>query len=242
MCACLCEFSVLVIVASQSWVDRLISTTCCFPTDELHDDDTVAIIPESAESECVPILRAAADAGLSTLSAALEASGMVENVTEPSAPVTVLAPSNEAFEAAVAAFGMTLEELLGNTQFLTGTLLYHILPKAFTAEEFGQGGTFETTLGNASYCGVSAVDVMNGDVITIVGGQTNATVTVADVETCTGIVHVIDFVLQACTLEGRNLVENKPAIIHDQFRQWDFLSSHCNLMYLLQCLPKRKLY
>ena len=138
---------------------------------------------------------------------------MVENVTEPSAPVTVFAPSNEAFEAAVTAFGITLDEFLGNTQLLTGTLLYHILPKAFTAEDFGMGGTYETTLGNASYCGVSAVDVVAWEHVVIVGGQTNATVTVADVETCTGIIHVVDFVLQACSLEGANGVNTQPA--HD---------------------------
>lgn len=54
------------------------------------------------------------------------------------------------------------------------------------------------------------VEVVVGDAVTVVGGETEATVTVADVETCTGIVHVIDFVLLPCPLEGVTLPVNGP--------------------------------
>lgn len=152
------------------------------------------------KQECTPIVQAAQDAGLTTLVAALEAANLVETVTAPDASLTVFAPSNDAFDAALSALELTLDDLVANTELLTEILLYHVLPEAFSAADFGEGGTFTTALGESSSCGVSDVDVVIGDIVTIVGGQTNATVAIADVETCTGIVHVIDFVLLPCPL------------------------------------------
>jgi len=152
------------------------------------------------QRECTPLIEVAQDAGLTTLLAALEAASLVETVTAPDASLTVFAPSNDAFDAALDALGLTLDDLVANTELLTEILLYHVLPESFSAADFGEGGTFTTALGDASSCGVSDVDVVVGDVVTISGGETSANVTLADVETCTAIVHVIDFVLLPCPL------------------------------------------
>lgn len=48
-----------------------------------------------------------------------QAAGLVDALAAPAAPLTVFAPTNDAFAAALAALNFTAEELLGNTELLT---------------------------------------------------------------------------------------------------------------------------
>ena len=155
-------------------------------------------VAETTVDGCEPLVDAATDAGLTTLLPALDAADLVNAVTAEGTAQTIFAPSNEAFATALDALGLTLEDLIGNTELLTEILLYHILPNPFTTADFSSSGTFETLLGDGSSCGVDTVEVVSGDSVTIVGGTSNATVLIADVETCSGVLHVIDFVLLPC--------------------------------------------
>eukprot|EP00955_Chlamydomonas_euryale_P109918 365966-Chlamydomonas_euryale.AAC.10 len=65
---------------------------------------------------------------LSTFVAAVSAvPEILAGATDPSTVATVLAPTNAAFDAALATLGLSLEDLLGNTDTLAGVLAYHIL-------------------------------------------------------------------------------------------------------------------
>ncbi|MYG57655.1 MAG: fasciclin domain-containing protein, partial [Acidimicrobiia bacterium] len=121
-----------------------------------------------------------------TLVAAVQAAGLVETLSGPG-PFTVFAPTEEAFAAALAALGMTAEELLGDTELLTAVLTYHVLPVAAPAEVVVTlDGQSVATVGGA----VVSIAVDGGMVMV-----NDATVVTADIEASNGIIHVIDTVL-----------------------------------------------
>ncbi|CAD7702001.1 unnamed protein product [Ostreobium quekettii] len=148
--------------------------------------------------DCTPIVEAATDAGLTTLLAALEAADLVDTVVGAT-DLTVFAPTNDAFDAALAALGITLEDLVANKPLLTEILTYHVLTFPVFAANISEDGSYQTLLGNDSSCGVSTISAsITEEGVTIIGGATNATVLITDVETCQGVVHAIDFVLLPC--------------------------------------------
>ena len=129
---------------------------------------------------------AVASEAFPTLVAAVQAAGLVD-VLNSDGPFTVFAPTEEAFSAALAALGLTAEDLLADTELLTAVLTYHVLPVAAPAETV-------LTLDGQSVTTVNGADVA----ITIDGGTVmvnNATVVAADIEASNGVIHVIDTVL-----------------------------------------------
>ncbi|HSJ70533.1 MAG TPA: fasciclin domain-containing protein [Acidimicrobiia bacterium] len=144
----------------------------------IHVIDTV-LVPKD-----IPTV--AAEAGLTTLLAALEAGGLDEAVAGPNGPFTVFAPTNDAF----AALGGTLTDLLQpeNLADLQRILTYHVASGVATAEDvIGLDGWYIETLGGE----IVWIEVVGGKVI--LNGV--AEVLVTDVKTSNGIVHVIDTVL-----------------------------------------------
>ncbi len=132
---------------------------------------------------------AVADENFSTLVAALEAADLVSVVADPDASLTVFAPTNDAFAAALSGLGLSAEELLGNTELLTAVLTYHVV------------------VGGATSADAAALDVpllytvqgqpvqINVDVEGNVVLNGNVNVVVKDVQAANGVVHVIDAVL-----------------------------------------------
>ena len=144
----------------------------------IHVIDTV-LVPKD-----IPTV--AAEAGLTTLLAALEAGGLDEAVAGPNGPFTVFAPTNDAF----AALGGTLTDLLEpeNVADLQRILTYHVASGVATAEDvIALDGWYIETLGGE----IVWIEVVGGKVI--LNGV--AEVLVTDVKTSNGIVHVIDTVL-----------------------------------------------
>jgi uncharacterized surface protein with fasciclin (FAS1) repeats len=147
---------------------------------------------ESATTTAAPqtsVLDLAIEAGqFSTLVAAIEAAGLVETL-EGDGPFTVLAPTNQAFDDAFEALGITADELLADTETLTQILTYHVLPQEADSQ-------LVSSLDGES------VATLNGDTIDIAvieGGTIQidgvADVVSADLEADNGIVHVINAVL-----------------------------------------------
>lgn len=127
---------------------------------------------------------AAASSDLSTLTAALDAAGLV-SALEGTGPFTVFAPTNAAFDAlgpdVVAAL---LED--GNIDILSRVLTFHVVSGAAAfAEDLSDGQTFTTVEGGELTVGVS------GGSVTVNG----AAVVTADIEASNGVVHIIDDVL-----------------------------------------------
>jgi len=125
----------------------------------------------------------------SILVAAVQAAGLVDALAAEDADITVFAPTNAAFEAALEALGLTAEELLADTELLTSVLLYHVAPGTVPSE-------IVVTLD-----GVEAPTLLEGATITISvtdeGVVLNDSVNVIDVDimASNGIIHVIDAVL-----------------------------------------------
>ena len=150
-----------------------------------------------SDAEPVPAASDAQDAGtivevasslddFTTLVAAVEAAGLVETLSSEG-PFTLFAPTNAAFETALADLGLTADELLADTDTLTEILTYHVVAgEVDAATATGMDGeTVETV--NGAEISINAVD---GDLVI-----SDATVTTADVEASNGIIHAIDSVL-----------------------------------------------
>ncbi|MGI9609698.1 MAG: fasciclin domain-containing protein, partial [Acidimicrobiia bacterium] len=101
----------------------------CGGTEESTTTTTEPAPTTEAAEEMSVIDLAIAAGGFSTLVQAIEAAGLVETL-EGEGPFTVLAPTDQAFEAAFDALGITAEELLADTETLTAILTYHVLPQA----------------------------------------------------------------------------------------------------------------
>ncbi|MGL4609442.1 MAG: fasciclin domain-containing protein [Trueperaceae bacterium] len=126
-----------------------------------------------------------------TLVAAVTQAELVEALSGEG-PFTVFAPTDAAFEAAIADMGITAEDLLANPD-LAGILQYHVVSgkllaaDVLAAVEAGGGTASVETLNGAP------IEVTVADGVVTLNGT--ATVTVADLEAGNGVVHVTDGVL-----------------------------------------------
>ncbi|WP_228037983.1 fasciclin domain-containing protein [Nodosilinea sp. LEGE 06152] len=126
---------------------------------------------------------AAGDENFEILTAAIEAAGLTEALSNPELSVTVFAPTDEAFEALPEG---TLDTLLlpENRDQLAQILSYHVL----------DGEVLSTDLASGE------VDTLAGAPITVVVSEeavtiNEANVVATDIEASNGVIHVIDSVL-----------------------------------------------
>jgi branched-chain amino acid transport system substrate-binding protein len=146
--------------------------------DDMMDDDMMG------EATIADIVMG--DESFSTLLLAVETAGLTDALAAQG-PITVFAPTNDGFDAALAELGMTPEEILGDTALLTSILTYHVVEGAVFAEDVVELDEFTTLSGET----VTVTVTEEGDVVL------NDTVTVidTDIEASNGVIHVIDFVL-----------------------------------------------
>jgi transforming growth factor-beta-induced protein len=142
----------------------------------------------SAQMYASPAAAAMATRDLSTLVAAVQAADLTSVLSNETANLTVLAPTNTAFAEAVAALDIAPADLLASS-YLTPVLTYHVIPGAAKAADLMDGMTLTTLEGQPL-----TVSIMDGNVI-FSGPVNNATVLMADIEAGNSVVHVIDSVL-----------------------------------------------
>lgn len=146
------------------------------------------VLLASMEHEAGTIVEVAKAAGsFGTLVAAVQAAGL-DGVLNGAGPFTVLAPTDEAFEALPAG---TVEHLLKpeNKGLLQAILLYHVIPA-----QVGSGAIVkETSVQTAGGQRVD-VDVRDGRVYV-----DNAQVILADVGASNGVIHAINRVIMPAT-------------------------------------------
>ncbi len=150
--------------------------------DEATDDEAM----DDSESTPGTIVDVAVGAGdFTTLVAAVQAAGLVDTLSGEG-PFTVFAPTDAAFEAALADLGVTAEELLANPD-LGGILTYHVVPGAVPASDVVtlDGQEVETVNGATVTISIDGENVMVND----------ANVITTDIMASNGIIHVIDAVL-----------------------------------------------
>ena len=128
---------------------------------------------------------------LSTLAAAVDAAGLTGALDEAGSELTVVAPTNRAFDALPEG---TVEALLEDpTGTLADILKYHVLPGSLDSASSSEAGSAATLLGpdvevtKKSY----RFWFWSFDRVKI----NDARVVVSDIKTDNGIVHVIDAVL-----------------------------------------------
>jgi uncharacterized surface protein with fasciclin (FAS1) repeats len=124
-----------------------------------------------------------------TLLAAVEAAGLVDALNGEG-PFTVFAPTNAAFDEALAYLGIDAEDLLEDTELLTRILVYHVAPGRFFLRNLIGGASLPTLQGDSI-----------GDQLTLGEGQGGAFVVngirISDVDNVAGngVFFAIDGVL-----------------------------------------------
>ena len=123
----------------------------------------------------------ASNAGIfNTLLAAAEAANLT-SVLYNDGPLTLFAPTDDAFAALPAG---TVENLLKNPKELAKVLKYHLVKGNIFSDDLNNGSSVATVLGSPV-----SINTTEGVLIN------NAKVIQADVEASNGVIHVIDKVL-----------------------------------------------
>lgn len=132
---------------------------------------------------------ASADPKFSILVEAVQAAGLVATLSGPG-PLTVFAPTNDAFAALLAELGTTKEALLANTDLLTAVLTYHVVSGKVLAADVAAlpKPASVTTVQGASF-------TVGADLgITDARGR-KAKLLATDVMASNGVIHVINKVI-----------------------------------------------
>jgi transforming growth factor-beta-induced protein len=130
----------------------------------------------STEPKLDIVETAAAAGNFTTLLAAVEA-------LKGEGPLTVFAPTDEAFAALPEG---TVQALLNDIDALTAILMYHVVAGAVTSDQVVKLTSAQTLNGASLTITLTGEGKVKVD---------NATVTVTDIKTTNGIIHVIDAVL-----------------------------------------------
>jgi len=129
------------------------------------------------------------DARFSILVEAVNAAGLADTLAGPG-PLTVFAPTNDAFAALLTELGVTKDALLANKPLLTAVLTYHVLPAKVERTQVPLGQPITTAQG-----GIFKVDAVGQNLVITDGRNRNATITATDIQAGNGVVHVIDRVI-----------------------------------------------
>jgi transforming growth factor-beta-induced protein len=153
----------------------------------VHSIDAVLLTNETVADVAI-------DNGFNTLVTAVVEARLLPALTDPFAELTVFAPTDAAFTAALTNLGISAADLLASAD-LTNILLYHVLGSEVLSSAISNGD-IETPL-NAGNT-VKMTVKTNGDVF-----ANHAQVTTADVTADNGVVHIIDQVI----LENETVVD-----------------------------------
>ena len=152
--------------------------------DEMSDDDMSDEEMAAAEGDLVVVASSRDD--LTTLVAAVEAAGLAGTLATDG-PFTIFAPNDEAFMDYLGEMGMTAEDALADTTFLSTLLQGHVVE---AADDSGMvAGMVDVPF--VSLAGTELPVTVDGDTITIGGAE----IVDADVFATNGVIHVIDTVL-----------------------------------------------
>jgi uncharacterized surface protein with fasciclin (FAS1) repeats len=127
------------------------------------------------------VAAASASSELTTFTKLVQQAGLTATL-EGKGPITVFAPTDEAFKAVPAA---TLDKLAKDPELLKSVLSYHVLPGALKAADVN-GTMMMTTINGAKMTVAKAGDFVTAD---------EGLVTKADVSTGNGVLHIVDRVL-----------------------------------------------
>lgn len=171
-------------IEASNGVIHVIDTVILPPAEEAAASEAEAAASEAeVAAPAGNIAEVAAAAGsFATLLAAVEAAGLVDELTGEG-PFTVFAPTDDAFAALPEG---TVESLLADPEgALRDILLYHVVAGKVMSTDLSDGMMADTLQGAPITVGIA------DGAVTI----NNANVVAADVEASNGVIHVIDAVI-----------------------------------------------
>ncbi len=190
-----------------NWIKKLaiIATTSFLAACGGGDDDEhPSIRPAQAQGAPATVLGIAqGDARFSILAEAVTAAGLGETLAG-SGPLTVFAPTNDAFAALLGELGVTKDALLADKVLLTAVLKYHVLPGKVERAQVQAGWPITTVNG-----GIFKIDAVDSNLVITDGRNRTATITATDVQASNGVVHVIDRVILPA---DKNIVQTALAL------------------------------
>jgi uncharacterized surface protein with fasciclin (FAS1) repeats len=163
----------------------------------VHGVNRVLLPPSAFGSKASLLSKLEQSSSFSTLVAALKFSGLDAALADPAADLTVLAPTNRAFERLLAQLGTSAEALLTeqNTELVKQILLYHVIQGEVRASAVraADGNSVPTLQGESIAVQVSAFGIirLNESAYT---RRTN-------IDTTNGVIHSISNVLLPPSLE-----------------------------------------
>ncbi len=163
--------------------DEMTETTDDMADDEMSDDMSD---DEMAAAEGDLLVVASGRDDLTILVAAVEAAGLT-GALSGEGPFTIFAPNDEAFMDYLGEMGMTAEDALADTEFLSTLLQGHVV-------EAGDDSAMVAGMVDNPFVSLAGTELpvtVDGDTITIGG----ATIVEADIFATNGVIHVIDTVL-----------------------------------------------
>ena len=155
----------------------------------IHVLDQVIIPPADRGTPTQNIAEVVAgDPQFSTLLTAVQTADLVDTLADENATFTVFAPTNDAFDKIDPT---VLANLLADVPALTGVLLQHVVAAEIpSVDAYAANGALVDTVAGED---VLVELVISGTEVSLV--VQGATVTVEDVYTTNGVIHVIDTVI-----------------------------------------------
>jgi len=161
-----------------------VGATSSVTTEAMSDDEMTDEEMAAADGDLLTTASTRDD--LTTLVAAVEAAGLAAALSGEG-PFTVFAPNDDAFEDYLGEMGMTEEDALADTEFLSTLLQGHVV-------EAGDDSAMVAGMVDNPFVTLAGTELpvtVDGDTITVGG----ATIVEADIFATNGVIHVIDTVL-----------------------------------------------
>ena len=141
---------------------------------------------------------AQADARFSILAEAVVAADLADALSAPG-PLTVFAPTNDAFAALLTELGLTKAQLLADKPLLTAVLQYHVLAGKVAKADVPLGEAITPLAG-----GIFKIDSVGADLVITDGRNRTSKIVLTDIPAANGVIHAIDKVILPA---DKNIVE-----------------------------------
>lgn len=132
---------------------------------------------------------AQSDSRFSILVEAVQSAGLVEALSAPG-PITVFAPTNDAFGALLGELGVSKDQLLADKPLLTEVLQYHVLAGEVPSNKVPFGAAITPLNG-----GYFKIDQVNSNLLITDGRNRSSEIILTDIEASNGVIHAVNTVL-----------------------------------------------